>query len=656
MDRNTLIGMLLIGVVFIGFTWYNQPSEEEIAELKRQQDSIEQVQQREAQEKARKSVEKIESADQKDERKPEVLPAIDTTGMAVSDSTYQAMQDSAVLVQKQSEFGSFFKAVDGNKEYYTIENDKMIARVSTKGGRMVSVELKEYKTHDSLPLLLFEEDSSGFNYSFFEGNKLIETEELFFEAQGPSVVVSGENSASLSMRLYGASPSQYIEYIYTLNPNSYLMDYSMRVIGMDELLDDRSNAGSFGFNWWLTAPAKEKNLEYERNSTTVYYRYSDDDVDNLSEQTKDPEMETLITRTNWVSFKQQFFSAAIIPEVPFGKIDAKISSIIPEESFDYTKQLSAQFTIDVGRNGDFNTQFYFGPNHFQTLEDLDIGLENQIDLGWTIFGWVNRYLVIPVFNVLDGLGFLSYGIIILLLTIFIKMILFPLTYKNYVSSAKMKVLKPEIDQINEKYKDGDNMKKQSETMALYRKAGVNPMAGCIPMVLQMPILYAMFRFFPASIELRQQKFLWADDLSTYDSILDLSQWGIDIPFYGDHVSLFTLLMAVSTFFYTRYNMQMTGTANQMPQMKLMMYFMPVMLLGFFNGYAAGLSYYYFTANVISIVQQLVIKKWFINEKSIHAKIQANKQRTPKKKSRFQAKLEEMQRQQKGQTHQKGKKG
>ncbi len=644
MDRNTLIGMLLIGVVFIGFTWYNQPTEEELAEQKRLQDSITAVEEEQAREQARKNFSQLESEDS-DSDMAEIQ--VDTAGKNLSDSAYTVLQDSLRTEKKQANYGMFYRASEGTAEYFTIENEKIKATVSSKGGRLVSVELKEYQTFDSLPLMLFDEDSSAFEYTFFDAkSRTVNTGELYFQAQGPSVSVTGEEgSESLSMRLFGATDDQYIEYTYSLTGQSYLMDYSMKVVGMDDILDNRSNAGSFGFEWWMKVPSKEKSIELERNTTTVFYKYQDEDVDELSEQSKDPESEVLTTNTEWVSFKQQFFSVGIIPEAPFSKVDAKVSSEIPGNSFRYTKQLGAKFAIDLGREGTFNSQFYFGPNHYQTLEEIGIGLENQINLGWAVFKWVNQYLIIPVFNVMDGWGSLSYGIIILLLTIFIKLLLFPLTYKNYVSSAKMKVLKPEIEEINEKFKDAETGKKQQETMALYRKAGVNPMAGCIPMVLQMPILYAMFRFFPSSIELRQEGFLWADDLSTYDSIFDLSQFGIDIPFYGDHVSLFTLMMAGSTFFYTRYNMQMTGSASQMPQMKIMMYFMPVMLLGFFNSYSAGLSYYYFTSNVISIIQQLVIKRFFINEEAIHAKIQANKKKAPKKKSKFQAKLEDMQRQQ-----------
>ena len=345
-----------------------------------------------------------------------------------------------------------------------------------------------------------------------------------------------------------------------------------------------------------------------------------------------------------MAFKQQFFSAVLISETGFSMDNAQAETIELEDPR-YTKGMATQLTMefDNGRDPSFPFQFYLGPNHYQTLASLEIGLEDQIDLGWTIFGVVNRWLVIPVFNFLDEYTGFSYGIIILVLTLLIKLLLFPLTWKNYVSSARMKALKPEIDEINERMKDKDAVAKQQATMTLYRQAGVNPMAGCIPMLLQLPILYAMFRFFPASIELRQESFLWAQDLSTYDAIVT---WTAQIPiiseWYGNHISLFTVLMAVSTFFYSKYNMDMAGGGGnaQMPQMKMMIYFMPFMLLVMFNDFSAGLSYYYLTANVVSMLQQFVIKRFFINEDAIRAKIQNNKKKT-KKKSSFQKRLEKM---------------
>jgi YidC/Oxa1 family membrane protein insertase len=417
-----------------------------------------------------------------------------------------------------------------------------------------------------------------------------------------------------------------------------MIDFDVKLVGLEEVLVKNNN--ELAFNWNLKAPSKEKGKEPQYAATTVFYKYVDDEVDYISETSDDKQ--ELEASTKWVSFKQQFFSASVIANKSFDKVNGMLETKKLEGSKKYTKFLAADLTLVFERELDpsFGMQFYFGPNHYQTLDAYNLNLEQQIDLGWGIFGWVNEYLIIEVFNFLDGFN-LNYGIIILLLTVFIKLLLSPLTYKNYLSSAKTRVLKPEIDELNAKFKDGDAMKKQQATMSLYRQAGVNPMAGCVPMILQFPILIAMYRFFPASIELRQESFLWADDLSSYDSIFDL---GFSIPFYGDHVSLFTILMAISTMLYTKYNSQTAtmGGGMQAQQMKIMMYIMPIFFLGFFNNFSAGLSYYYFLANVISMVQQWVIKKFFIDEDAIHRKIQENKKK-PKaqKKSKFQQRLEDM---------------
>jgi YidC/Oxa1 family membrane protein insertase len=380
--------------------------------------------------------------------------------------------------------------------------------------------------------------------------------------------------------------------------------------------------------------------------TGIQYQYSaDKEVDYLSFTSDDEEK--INARLNWVAFKQQFFSAIIIAKDGFEKPTNLVSE--KNEKSKYIKDLSAQFELPYlhKTNEQLNFQFYFGPNHYKTLKAYNSGFEELIPLGWGIFGWVNQYIIINIFDFLSKY-MSNYGLIILLLTIIIKLALSPFTYKAYLSQAKMKVLKPEIDKITEKHKKKDPMKSQQETMALYRKAGVNPMGGCLPMLFQFPILIAMFRFFPASIELRQKSFLWADDLSSYDSIMSLP-W--DIPFYGDHVSLFTLLMTVSTIMYTRMNSQSMG--GQMEQMKWIMYLMPIMFLGFFNNYAAALSYYYFLANIFTFSQQYFMKR-FIDEDALLAQLEANKKKPEKPKSKFQKKLENMQRKQEQQMKKRGK--
>jgi YidC/Oxa1 family membrane protein insertase len=370
-------------------------------------------------------------------------------------------------------------------------------------------------------------------------------------------------------------------------------------------------------------------------NSTIYYRFADDDVDYISETSDDKE--EIQADLQWVAFKQQFFSSVLIAKDGW-ESPTDLETSTEEENLDVVKSCDAKLTIPyTGQELEqVALQFYFGPNHYNSLKEYELGLEEMIPLGWGIFGWVNKLAVIPVFNLLKDTG-LGYGIIILILTLIIKMVLMPFTYKAYMSTAKMRVLKPEIEEINKKFEGKDDpMAKQQATMGLYSKAGVNPLGGCLPMLFQMPILIALFRFFPASIELRQQPFLWADDLSSYDSILDLP---FEIPFYGDHVSLFTLLMTISTIFYTRLNMSMQAGNPQMEQMKWMMYLMPVMMLGWFNGYASGLSYYYFLANVVTFAQNYAFRK-FVDDDAIHSKLQENKKK-PKKQSNFQKRLEDM---------------
>jgi YidC/Oxa1 family membrane protein insertase len=400
-----------------------------------------------------------------------------------------------------------------------------------------------------------------------------------------------------------------------------------------------SGINYMNLEWQMKTPQTEKSKSNQDMYTGIQYQYSaDKEVDYLSFTSTDED--EINARLNWVAFKQQFFSAILIAKEGFDK-PTTLTSITTNEDSKFIKDLAVNFKIPYQHktNEQLNFQFYFGPNHYKTLKSYNAGFEELVPLGWGIFGWVNKYAIIPIFDFLSKFRF-NYGIIILLLTIIIKLALAPFTYRAFLSQAKMKVLKPEIDKINEKLKGKEPMKIQQETMGLYRKAGVNPMGGCLPMLFQFPILIAMFRFFPASIELRQQSFLWADDLSSYDSIYEL---GFSIPFYGDHISLFTLLMTISTLMYTHMNSSTMAT-GQMAQMKWMMYLMPVMFLGFFNNYAAGLSYYYFLANMFTFTQQYFMKR-FIDEDAILAQLEANKKKPAKPKSRFQKKLEKMQKKQ-----------
>ncbi len=523
--------------------------------------------------------------------------------------------------ETETNYSSFLKTNIKEEIFQTIENEKIKVKISNKGGRIRSVILKEYKTSEGLPLDLFDSDSSRFNLQFTTGD-YINTADLYFLAK------QVQNSVSMRLEF---SKEQYIEYVYTLD-DDYIVDFDINIVGMQDIIPSAVNY--MNLEWQMKTPQTEKSKSNQDMYTGIQHQYtSDKEVDYLSFTSTDKEK--ISARLNWVAFKQQFFSAIFIAKDGFNKPTYLTS--VKSEGSRFIKDLSAKFELPYKHkiNETLQFQFYFGPNHYNTLSAYNSGFEELIPLGWGIFGWVNQYLIIPIFDFLSKFGF-NYGIIILLLTLIIKLGLSPFTYKAFLSQAKMKVLKPEIDKINEKLKGKEPMKVQQETMALYRKAGVNPMGGCLPMLFQIPILFAMFQFFPASIELRQKSFLWADDLSTYDSIYDL---GFEIPFYGDHISLFTLLMTISTLLYTRMNSSMA--TGQMAQMKWMMYLMPVMFLGFFNNYAAGLSYYYFLANMFTFSQQYFMKR-FIDEDAILIQLEENKKKPAKPKSKFQKKLEAMQ--------------
>jgi YidC/Oxa1 family membrane protein insertase len=430
---------------------------------------------------------------------------------------------------------------------------------------------------------------------------------------------------SLSMFVKLAE-NKYIEQRYTLNDETGLVDYKLNLVGLQQVIAPNTNY--IDLNWNSKLLQQEKAHEAEERVATVYYRYADDEPSKISETSEGKE--DLKTPVSWICFKQQYFNSTLIAPKNF---ESAVVESKKDETKTYVKKLSATITLPYnhGENESFDMQFYFGPNHYKTLSKYNVELQKIVTMGWGIFGWVNKYLVVNVFYFLNQF-ISSFGLIILLLTIIVKTILFPLVYKSYLSGAKMRILKPEIDEIKEKY--GNDMTRiQQENMKLYRKAGVNPLGGCVPMLLQLPILFAMFQFFPSAFELRQQSFLWATDLSSYDSILDFS---FSIPFYGNHVSLFTILMTVSTLVYTYFNNQLT-TVND--QMKWISYIMPVVFLGFFNNYAAGLTYYYFLSNLATIGQQLLIRQ-FVDDKALHSQMQENKKK-PVTKSKFQAKLEEM---------------
>ena len=604
MDKNSVIGLFLIGILIIAYSVYTQPSEQERLATQHTADSI-------------AAIKKITAKEQATQEKNLVSTVTAPTDSAQSDS---ARKEIAL-----QEFGNFSEAATGKEELFTVENDLMKVLISSKGALIKSVELKKYKTHDGKPVRLMSGDSSTFNLSFPAQNRSINSTDLYFTT--PGIVAKG-TAKLISFRLT-AGAGKYIEYNYSLTDGSYLVGFHIDLVNLNDVISP--NATYLAFDWRENVIQQEQSIANERAATTIYYHFMDDEVDKISPA--NAEEQSLKTKVKWMAFKQQFFTSVLIADNSFDS--PVVETKMDEGQAKYVKSLSASFALPYDHKAaeSYGMKFYFGPNHYQTLKKIDnLGLEKQIELGWGIFGYVNRFIVIPIFNFLNGFN-LNFGLIILILTIIIRIIILPLTFGSFKSQAKIKILAPEIKEINDKFGD-DAMKKQQETMALYKKAGVNPLGGCIPGLLQLPILIAMFNFFPTSIELRQQSFLWAHDLSTYDSILDL---GFKIPFYGDHVSLFTLLMTISTLLFTKLNMQMTSASN--PQMKWMMYIMPILFLGVFNNYSAGLSYYYFLSNIFGLGQQYLFK-FFIDEEAIHRQMQENKKK-PVKKSGFQQRLEQM---------------
>jgi YidC/Oxa1 family membrane protein insertase len=610
MDRKSVIGIILIMAIMIVFAMLNKPSKEKLEGAKRAQDSIELLKNQTQQNKA----------------------ISDTNAGTVLASNQTS--DSVKEVKLKDQFGRFASLLKGNREFYTIENELIKVIVSNKGGRIYSVQLKKYSKYDNTPVVLFDGDSTVFGLNFYADNKSVFTNDMYFQQVNKvkNITVTGKPD-SMSMRLY-ADSSSYIEYTYTLTPGSYMVGFTINTKGMNKIL--AGNMNSLDLNWKISVPRQEKGAQNENNYTNIYYKYYEDEVNSLSpNQKKDEVTEDLRAKVKWIAYKQQFFSSVLIAKDYL--INSTIKSYKMADNSKYLKRFESQITIPYENisSTSIPMSFYFGPNHYKTLKQYHIDLEELVTLGKWIVKWINRFLIIPIFNFLNGfIG--NFGIIILILTLIIKTALLPLTYKSYLSTARMKVLKPQIDEINIKIPKEKAMERQQATMALYKRAGVSPMGGCLPLLLQMPILFAMFRFFPTSIELRHQSFLWAHDLSTYDSIATLP---FSIPFYGDHVSLFTILMTVTTIISMKMNDQGANTGNQMPGMKTMMYIMPVMFMFMLNSFSAALTYYYLLVNLITFGQNALFKR-FVNEEDILKKLQENKKK-PVKKSGFQARLEKM---------------
>ncbi len=612
MDRNSVIGLVLIAAILIIFSIWNTPNQKELEEARRKADSIAMLQ---------------------------LQQAKDTNNIPAKADIIAEKKDSVHIKEM---YGVFADAIYDSVRYITLENDVLKLQVSTKGASPYSVELKKYKTFDQKPLILFYGDSTVFGFNFYtRTNRTVNTSQLYFQPQDTTnhlFISETDTARSLSLRLYAGKQS-YIEYIYTLRAGSYKVDFKVNVVGMDSIIAPSTT--QLDMVWCSYIRAQEKELTSENSYTSITYKFSKEDVEKLEMNGKAGEkVENLRNRVKWIAYKQQFFSSVLVADQAFENATLTIRNINDTASrmLKYMKTEAGVAYNPTQKVNQLSFWFYFGPNHYQTLKKFNLDLEELVRLGGSIVKYINRFLIIPVFNFLNKY-ISNYGIIILLLTIFIKLLIFPLTYKSYLSMAKMRVLKPEIDKINERIPAEKAMERQQAIMALYKRAGVNPLGGCLPMLLQFPVLIAMFYFFPASIELRQQAFLWAKDLSSYDAIVS---WNAHIPliseYFGNHISLFNLLMTITTIITMRMNNQSAASQQSLPGMQTMMYIMPIIFMFVLNRFSAGLTYYYFLANVITIIQNEIFKR-SIDEKKLLLQLQENKKK-PVKKSSFQARLEE----------------
>lgn len=626
MDRNTITGLLLMFLLVLGYNWYTAEEPQP----------------------AKKATTTQTDSTYVEEQQPPVAAA----QPEIIDST-----DSLTLAKMQAEsdlrYGVFSGASTPTDETFVLENSRIQVEIESKGGLFRTAKLVDgFKAYwDDSNIELWDPAKTEFAlWSDYRGKGQMNLSELNFEKHSEQKTAAGQ---VLTMRLNTSNPQRYLEYVYTLADDSYVVEVTVNVVGLDQTLDLTTTR----LDWNAASLHQEKGIKWERQHSAVYFREMGEGRDYLRDGGDDEEI--LEESLNWFSFKQNFFSAALVSRDGFGQ-NAFLRSAPPKDEKDTTVNMYYEARLPLALTPSSNVskklEFYFGPNDLDELNKLEVEEFGKIiDYGWWIFGWVNRWMVRPAFEwLLSMIG--NIGITIIVLTLLIKLLLSPITWKNFMSSAKMRVLRPEMDELNEKFKD-DASGKQAATMALYRETGVNPFAGCLPMLLQMPILYAMFRFFPANIDMRGKSFLWADDLGAYDAIVT---WSQEIPFissfYGNHISGFAVMMAVSTFFYSRMSTANMPNTQQpgMPNMRVIMNLFPIITLVFFNSFAAGLNFYYFCANFISIIQMVLIKRYFIDEDKIRAKIDDNKKK-PKKKSSFQERLEEMQRVQAQQQKTKGKK-
>ena len=609
MDKNTLVGFLLIGAVLIGFSIYNRPSQEEMERAQRYQDSI-QIAQQEA---------------------------------AMREAEAAAQQSAQALTLDSTSL--FFGANQGTEQFTTLENNLVKVTFSNKGGRVVSATLKDYNNQQGQPLTLFNEEESAMNFAFEGKSENLLTEDMYFQ---PTNVTD----STVTMRLQ-TTGSGYIDFAYRLLPDAYMVNFDIRAVGMQNFFP--AALKTVNIDWFQKARQQEKGFDFEQRYTSLTYKPVDDGSDYLSEMSA--EKETFEEPMEWIAFKNQFFSSVLIANQDFENVT--LESTPQKEGSGYMKDYTAEMTTFFDPTGKQATQLqlYLGPNHFKTLlatndlvinQDEDPELEDLVYLGWPLVREINRWFTINLFDWLSGWG-LNMGIVLLLMTLIVKALVYPATYKSYISSAKMRVLKPYIEKINAKYPDQeDALKKQQETMQLYSEYGVSPMGGCLPMLIQMPVFMALFFFVPNAIELRQESFLWAPDLSTYDDVIN---FGFNIPFLGDHLSLFCLLFSATNILNTWYMMKQQDTGQQqMPGMKIMMYLMPIMFIFIFNSYSSGLNYYYFLSGLIGILTTIILRKT-TNEPKLLAILEANKAKIKQQKGNkgtqggLMAKLEALQKEQ-----------
>jgi YidC/Oxa1 family membrane protein insertase len=600
MDRNTFTGLFLILIILVGSTYLLKPSEQEIKREKQVQDSIAAVN--------KKTPLKAKPADTV---KTVARPVVDSAALS----------------------GPFGAATTGNDKPVVLENELMKINISPKGGRIASVQLKNYKTYDNKPLILFEGEANKFGLLFGAAGKNINTNNLYFSPTTSGINVSKQDSSSLTMRLnYGEG--KYIDYTYSLKGDSYQVGFTIATKGMQDVISTQQQ--QLVLNWEATLKQKESDIVNETRYSTAYFKPVDDDVDYLS-LTESETKELKDGKIQWISFKQHFFSNVLIAKNGFSSGSLTVNTSTQAQVVkDFKANMNLPFT---GQDVSYPMEFYFGPNKISILEEVGYDIAKQVDLGYWPLKYINRWIVLPVFNFLEGFNW-GYGLIILVLTILLKTVLLPLTYKSYLSMAKMRILKPEMDEIKAKVGDDNPTLLQQEYLKLYKKAGVNPLGGCLPMLLQLPIIMAFFFFFPNLFELRQESFLWMKDLSTYDAFFNL---GFTLPFLGSHISLMCILMTISTLIYTYFNNQVSGATGQM---KYIGYITPIIFFGVLNSYPSGLNYYYFLANMLTFAQQYLIRQ-FVNDEKIHARIQENKKKpaSEKKQSGFQKRMEDYMRNQ-----------